>query len=183
MNKYAWAKRAATGFLAIAALAVAPAIASAGVVRDSEEFNGYLAQARSEAVQVQRAAEEMYTYKFSKVSWQTQAAKLDELKTHLNNLGEFVIKMNKVEAPSPWQQMAISDVTPMVEELAGDVTMTIFHLDAARQDYMFSSFPEYVEANADLATNTAALLGQYVEFSEAKQTVDDISFELELPIS
>jgi hypothetical protein len=183
MSTNSRAMRPGLAFVVVALFALAPAVASARTVRDSEEFSRFLAGAKTEAAQVQQTAEEMFALKFSKVSWHTQAAKLEELKTHVNKLGEFVVNMNNAEAPSPWQSQAIRDVTPMVEELAANVTMAIFHLDDSRDAYVFSSFPEYVEANAELASNTAALLSEYAEFSEAKQTVDDISFELELPTS
>jgi len=179
MNKYAQAVRPGFLLLAVALLSLAPTLASARVIRDSPEFSGYLAQAKAEAVQVQRAAEEMYTFKYSNVSWQTQAAKLQEIKTHLNKLGEFVVSMNNVEEPSPWQQVAIDDITPMVQELTGNVTMAIYHLDASRQDYAFSSFPEYVEANAELATNTADMISDYVAYGEAKQKAKETSDELQ----
>jgi hypothetical protein len=179
MRKYRQAVRQGFSLLAIVLLSLAPTLASARVVRDSPEFSGYLAQAKTEAVQVQQTAEEMYTFKYSKISWQTQAAKLEELKTHLNKLGEFVVTMNNVEEPSPWQQVAIGDITPMVQELAANVTMAIYHLDASRQDYAFSSFPEYVEANAELAANTAAMISDYVTYDEAKQKAKETSDELQ----
>jgi hypothetical protein len=175
--------RASLALFAVALLSMAPAMASARVVRDSEEFSGFLAQAKSEAVQVQKIAEEMYSFRFGNVGWQIQAAKLDELKTHFNKLAGFVTKMNHAESPSPWQQQAIRDVTPMVDELAGDVTMAIYHLTENPDRYIFTSFPEYVAANAESAANIADLLSEYVEYSEAKRTVEDIQFELELPTS
>ena len=183
MLKQAQIVRPSLSMIAVALLAIAPTFASARVVRDSEEFTGLLTQAKSEAVQVQRTAEEMYSFRFDKISWQTQAAKLEELKTHVNKLGEFVTRMNKVEAPSPWQQQVIADIIPMVDELAGNVTMAIYHLDATRNEYMFSSFPEYVEANTELTANISGLLSEYVDYAEAKQTKEDIEFELQLPTS
>jgi hypothetical protein len=66
-------------------------------------------------------------------------------------VGELVIKMNEAEAPSPWQRQAIREVTPMVEELASYVTMTIYHLCENPDRLIFTSFPEYVAANAGLA--------------------------------
>jgi hypothetical protein len=182
MIKHLQSMRPGLAFLAVAFLSVMPAIAAAQS-QDSDEFSGFLAQAKSEAVQVQQTAEEMYTLRFSKISWQTQAEKLEVLKTHVNKLGEFVVRMNNVEAPSPWQRHAIRNVTPMVEELAADVTMAIYHLDESRDSYVSSSFPEYVAANAELSVDIAGLLSDYVEYSEAKRTVEDIEFELELPIS
>lgn len=179
MRKHPQAVRLGFAFLAVALLSLAPTLASAWVVKDSPEFSGYLGQAKFEAVQVQQTAEEMCTFKYSKISWQTQAAKLEELKTHLNKLGEFAVSMNNVEEPSPWQQVAIGDITPMMQELAANVTMAIYHLDASRQDYAFSSFPEYVEANAELAANTAEMISDYVTYDEVKQKARELSNELQ----
>jgi hypothetical protein len=179
MNKYTEAMRPGFAFVAVALLSLAPTVASARVVRDSPEFSAFLAQARSEAIQLQQTAEEMNTLKFPQISWQTQADKLEELKIHVNNLGEFVVRMQSVEVPSPSQEQAIRDITPMVEQLAANTTMTIYHLDASRDSYVFSSFPEYVDANAELATNVAQMISDYVAFDEARQKAKEFSDELQ----
>lgn len=68
--------------------------------------------------------------------------------------------MNNVEAASPWQRQVVADVAPKVEELAANVTMTIYHLGENRDRFIFTSFPEYVAANAELAAEIVdTLLG------------------------
>jgi hypothetical protein len=183
MNKYAQAVRPGLAFLAVALLYLAPAVASARSVKDSKDFSGFLAEARTEAVQLQKSAEEMNSFVLSRTNWETEAAKIEEIKRHLNKLGGFVTKMNNVEAASPWQRQAIRDVMPMVEEMAANVTMTIYHLGEDQDRLIFSSFPEYVAANAELAFNTAQMLSDYVEYGEAKQKAEDFEFEMELPTS
>lgn len=118
MKEYAKAARSGLAFLAVAALCLVPSVASARSVGDSEEVAGFLAQAKTEALQLQKITEEMNSFEHSRTSWQTQAAKLAEIKRHFNKLGELVTKMNKAEAPSPWQQEAVGEVTPMVQELS-----------------------------------------------------------------
>lgn len=179
MNKYTQAVRPGFIFFAVALLSLAPTVASARVVRDSPEFSALLAQAKSEAVQLQQTAEEMNTFKFPQIGWQTQAVKLEELKTHVNNMGEFVIRMQNVEVPSPSQEQAIRDITPIVGQLAANTTMAIYHLDASRDSYVFSSFPEYVDANAELAANVAQMISNYVAFDEARQKAKEFSDELQ----
>ncbi len=179
MNKYAQAVRPGFAFLAVALLSLAPTVASARVVRDSPEFSALLAQAKSEAIQLQQTAEEMNTLKFPQIGWQTQADKLEAVKEHVNNLGEFVVRMQKVEVPSPSQEQAIRDITPIVGQLAANTTTAIYHLDATRDRYVFSSFPEYVDANAELATNVAQMISDYVAFDEARQKAKEFSDELQ----
>ena len=183
MKEYSKAARPGLAFLAVAVLSLAPAVASARSVRDSEEVSGLLAEAKAEALQLQKSTEEMNSFEHSRISWQTQAAQIAEIKRQFNNLGELVIKMNKAEAPSPWQQQAIREVTPMVEELASYITMTIYHLGEDPDRLIFTSFPEYVAANAGLASEIAQLISDYVEYDKAKQDVEELSFELGFPRS
>jgi hypothetical protein len=112
MNTNSRAMRPGMAFVVVALFALAPAVASARTVRDSEEFSRFLAGARTEAVQVQQTAEEMFALKFSKVSWHTHAAKLEELKTHVNKLGEFVVNMNNVEAHHPGRGRQFATLLP-----------------------------------------------------------------------
>jgi hypothetical protein len=183
MNKYARAVRPGLAFVAVALLSLAPALASARTVKDSEEFSGFLAQARTEALQLQKSAEEMNSFVHARARWTSEAAKIAEVKEHVNKLGEFVNKMNNVEAPSPWQNMALGDITPMVSELAANVTMTIFHLAENPDRLIFTSFPDYVAANAELATEIAQMVSDYVAYGEAKNKAEELSFELDLPES
>jgi len=145
--------------------------------------SAFLVEAKTEALQLQNSTEEMNSFEHSRISWQSQAVQIAEIKRHFNKLGELVIKMNKAEAPSPWQEQAIREVTPMVEELASYITMTIYHLGEDPDRLIFTSFPEYVAANAGLASGIAELLSDYVEYDRAKQDVKELSFELELPHS
>lgn len=162
MREYTAAARLGLAFLAVAALCLAPAMASARSVGDSEEVSAFLVQAKTEALQLQKVTEEMNSFEHSRTSWQTQAVKLAEIKRHFNKLGELVSKINRAEAPSPWQQEAIREVTPMVEELSSYIAMTIYHLGEDQDRLIFTSFPEYVAVNAALASEIAELLSDYV---------------------
>jgi hypothetical protein len=48
---------------------------------------------------------------------------------------------------------------------------------------IFTSFPDYVAANAELATDIAQTVSDYVAYGEAKNKAEELSFQLELPES
>lgn len=181
MNNYAKSIRPGLAFLAVAFLSLAPAVASAQATKDSEEFTGFLAQAKTEAVQLQKSTEEMNSFVHSSTSFATEAAKIDEIKQHVNKLGELFTKMDNVAAASTWQQMAVGDIRPMLEELSANVTMTIFNLSAAPDRLVFTSFPEYVEANAETAADLEQTISDYVAYGEARKKAEELSLQLELP--
>jgi hypothetical protein len=179
MNMYAHAVRPGWTLLAVALLSLAPAMASARSVRDSKEFSDHLAEARAEAIQLQQNAEEMSGFVHSHTKWATESSKIEEVKQHVNKLAEYIAEMNKAEAPSPWQEQASSDVTPMVNDLSAYVTMAIYYLTENQDRFAFTSFPEYVAANAASAADIAHMLSDYVAYGEAKQKAEDVSFELQ----
>jgi hypothetical protein len=183
MNKYAKAMRSGWVFWAIALLSLMPT-ASARGFKDSEEVSGLLAQAKTEAVQLKQDTEEMNTFVRDKLSWHTHATQIDEIKRHVNNLGELVAKMNNAESTaSPWQRQSIREVTPLLDALAETVTSTIDHL-SANQDRLHSApYPDYVSANADMASDLAQLVSDYVAYGEAKHKAEELSRKLELPRS
>jgi hypothetical protein len=181
MTKYIKPIQPGLAFFAVAFLSLAPAVASAQATKDSEEFTGFLAQAKTEAVQLQKSTEEMNSFVHSSTSFATEAAKIDEIKQHVNKLGELFTKMDNVAAASTWQQMAVGDIRPMLEELSANVTMTIFNLSAAPDRLVFTSFPEYVEANAETAADLEQTISDYVAYGEAKRKAEELSLQLELP--
>jgi len=181
MNNYAKPIRPGLAFLAVAFLSLAPAMASAQSARDSDEFTGFLAEAKTEAVQLQKSTEEMNSFVHSTTSFATEAEKIAEIKQHVNKLGELFTKMDNVEAASTWQQMAVVDIGPMLEELSANVTMTIFNLSAAPDRLVFTSFPEYVEANAETAADLEQTISDYVAYGEARNKAEELSLRLELP--
>jgi hypothetical protein len=170
-------------FFAVAFLSLAPAVASAQSARDSEEFTGFLAEAKTEAVQLQRSTEEMNSFVHSRANFATEATKIAEIKQHVNKLGELFMKMDNVEAPAVWQQMVVVDIGPMLEELSANVTMTIFNLSAAPDRLAFTSFPEYVQANAETAADLAQTISDYVVYGETRKKAEELSLQLELPES
>jgi hypothetical protein len=181
MNKYAKSIRPGLAFLAVAFLSLAPAVASAQVAKDSQEFTGFLAEAKTEAVQLQKSTEEMNSFVHYTTNVATEAAKIAEIKEHVNKLAELFTKMGNVEAPPAWQQMAVVDIGPMLEELSANVTMTIFNLSAAPDRLVFTSFPEYVQANAETASDLAQTISDYVAYGEARNKAEELSLRLELP--
>ena len=53
--------------------------------------------------------------------------------------------------------------------------MTICHLDENPDRFIFTSFPEYVAANVELASGIAGTLSDYVAYGEAKQKTEEFT--------
>jgi hypothetical protein len=174
--------RRGLGLVAVALLAMAPAIRAANPPKDSEEVSGFLAEAKTEAIQLQFDAEELNNFAHSKTSWQTHASKLGQIKVHTNKVASLVTKMNAVkDEASPWQQQAIERVSPMLNELATTVNAAVTHLSKNQDRLMHPPYPDFAAATASTATDMAQLISDYVDYGDTKHHLDDLSRQLETP--
>ena len=182
MNTHTKSIHAGLALLAAAFLSMMPAIGVAQSAKDSEEVSGFLAEAKTEAIQLKQDAEEMNSFVRSKTSWQTHAAKLDEIKQHVNKLGELVAKMDSAKATaSLWQRQSINQVTPLLRDLAASVTATIKHLSDNQNRLQYPPYPDYAAATAEYASDLSQLISDYVAYGEAKHKTEDLERKLEVP--
>ena len=148
--------------------------------KDSEEVSGLLAEAKMKAIQLKQDADEIKIFVQSTRAWETHAAKLDEIKEHINNLGELVTKMKNARATAtPWQQESISQVTPLLKELAASVTATIEHLND-KNHLANPLYLDYAAANADYASDISQLILDELAYCEAKHKADHLLTQIEV---
>lgn len=157
------------------------AVCAAQTPRDSKEVSALLSDVKTEAVQLRHDADEMKSFAHSKLSWQSHAMKVEEIKKHVNNTGELLTKLeNERGTASPWQQQATDRITPLVKELASSVTSTIEHLNQKPALLHTVPYVDYVTANYDLASNLSELISDYVDYGKAKARSDELAAKLEV---
>jgi Zn-dependent oligopeptidase len=174
--------RPSLALLAVALLSMAPALRAAYPVKDSEEVSGFFTQAKTESIQLKQDAEEMNSFVRSKTTWETHAAKLNQIKEHVNNVAALVTKMNAAKnTASPWQQQAIERINPLLTDLATTVGAAIVHLGKNQDRLLHQPYPDYAAANATVASDMAQLISDYVAYGEAKNRSEDLARQLEVP--
>ena len=104
------------------------------------------------------------------------------MKDHFNALGRIQKQLADLRAQgSPWQQVAIDRLDPLLRDMADQLTATIKQLNTHQSRVHMPAYQEYVQANHDFATRTAELISDYVEYDRAKATVQRLEAKLELP--
>ena len=149
---------------------------------DSEEISNLLAQAKSHAVQAEDDAATLDSYARSKLSWKSHAAKLDEMKNHVNALGKVSKELVDQRAiGSPWQQKAVDQIDPLLREMAVLLTATINHLKENPSQVHLPKYREYAHANYEVANKIAGMIRDFVEYDEVQSRVDALEAKLGLP--
>jgi hypothetical protein len=150
--------------------------------KDSKEVSANLEDVKTEAIQLRHDADELKSYTHSTLSWQSHAARVEEIKRHVNNAGKLLSKLDSARASaSPWQQQAIDRIGPLLKELASNVESTIEHLNQKPRLLQTGSYVDYAAANYDLASNLAELISDYVEYGKSKAKSEELAAKLEVP--
>jgi hypothetical protein len=151
-------------------LIISPATrALASSVGDSKEISTLLSEAKSEAIELREDAEKMETFTRSKVSWESFATKINEIKDHVNKTGELLAKLNQVrETGSSWQQQAIDHIMPALKELAENTESTIEYLNENRKLVHSKEIEDYCVVNYELAKELTALVGDFIDYGETE---------------
>ena len=149
---------------------------------DSEQASKLLSEARSEALLLQKDAEQLSAFMQSSVSWQSHADALSQIRTHVNNVGSTVRQLNDLRViSSEWQNVAIDRLTPLLNELASNTQRTIEKLNANPNAVHSPQYRRYVSTHQELATDLANMIGSFVDYGKAKEKFEALTRKLELP--
>ncbi|HEY7336459.1 MAG TPA: hypothetical protein VH639_16320 [Bryobacteraceae bacterium] len=157
--------------------------AESGGAPESERVFKLLSDAKTMTFQLKEDAVVMESFTRMKVSVETQAAAIDKITEDINALRRQETKLQdaKTEA-SPWQKNAIERITPFLDELEGYTLAIVEHLKGAPK-HNFAEYDDYLEANADYATDLAAMIADYVEYGKTKERLERLAGKLEIPLA
>ena len=149
---------------------------------DSATITNLLSQAKNLATQAEEHADTLKSYTTSGLSWESHASQLSAMREHVNDLGKVVSQLNDARAEgSPWQQEAIDRINPLLREMADHLTATINHLNDHKNQLQMQAYRDYTSANYDLASRTATVISDLVEYGKAKSKATSLEQKLEPP--
>jgi hypothetical protein len=163
------------GFLAI------PSASKATETPDSEQVSKLLSEAKTMAFELKEDAVTMESFTRMNVSMESHAAAINQIKDHINALTRQTAKLKEARsAGSPWQQTAIDRITPFLDELGGYTYAVIEHINGEVK-HTPAEYKDYLQANADYATDLAAMIGDFVDFGRSKDRMERLADKLEIP--
>ena len=148
---------------------------------ENPQVTRLLQDARDEAAQLSRDADDMEAMTHSDVSWQSHADMLATIKDHVNNLGRLVEKMEAARgSASPWQQQAIDRMIPLMRDLASNTTAAINHINENKLRPTAGSYPEYLKENAETAHDLSNMISEFVQYGQARAKLERLEQRLEI---
>jgi hypothetical protein len=148
---------------------------------DSTEINSLLADAKAQALQLESDSAQLDSFTRSKASWESYASQLQMIRAHVNSIGKLYANMTAAKHEgSSWQQQAIDRIGPLLKEMANNTSTVIDHLNKNQDRVHTPRFQDYVKANYDLSSSLTSLISDFVEYGNAKRTIEHLSEKLEI---
>ncbi len=135
---------------------------------DSAQVSALLKSAKSNAAELARDATQMETYTRSRMAWQSHSNQVHIIGQHVNATSKVVDELHSArDDAEPWQQEAIDRITPLLQELATNTNSIIEHLNDRKATW-HPEYHEYLQSNAEMATDLSKLIGDYIDYGNAK---------------
>jgi len=181
MNQRKSIARMGTSVFLLAGFLAASSTAKTADAPDSEQVSKLLSEANTMAFQVKEDSVTMETFTRMNVSWETHKVAINQMREHVNALGRQAAKLRDARGEaSLWQKTAIDRITPFLDELGGYTSAVIDRLNGEQRPSM-EEYKDYLEANADYATDLAAMIRDFVDYGRTKHRLERLTGKLELP--
>lgn len=82
---------------------------------------------------------------------------------------------------SPWQQAAIDRITPLLQDMCGNLNAIIKQLNDQKEQIQMPEYRDYLHANSDFANRTSTVISDSVEYSKAGSQTESMQRKLALP--
>jgi hypothetical protein len=148
---------------------------------ENPEVATLLQQARDQAAALSRDADELESLTRTNVSWQSHAAKLEDMKAHVNAMGQLVPKLvASRDSASPWQQQAVDRMVPLLKELAANTTAAIQHVNQNQERPTSGNYTEYLKENTETAHQLSDMISSFVRYGQTRAKLENLEQKLEI---
>jgi len=150
------------------------------VREDSQQLTQVLGEARDEAAELARDADEAESLIRSQVSWETHAAVLDRVKDHVNNMARIIDKLTAARSSgSELQEQAVDRILPLLKELAANTSAAINYLNQNKVRPIGEPYTQYLKENADTAHQLASTVSSLFEYEKTMNKMGELKNKLD----
>ena len=153
----------------------------AGLREESPQLAQVLDEARMEAAELAKDADETESLIRTQASWETHAAMLDQVKEHVNNMARIIQKLESERSSgSELQEQAVDRTLPLLKELAANTTAAINYLNQNKTRPLGDPYTQYLKDNAETAHELSSTVSSLYEYEKSMAKINTLKNKLEL---
>jgi hypothetical protein len=168
-------------FVLVALLFVPVLGRTIGLREESPQLSQVLDQARMEAGELAKDADETESLIRNDVSWQTHAEALERVKEHVNSMGRLIqILESDRSSGSELQEQAVDRTLPLLKELASNTTAAINYLNQNKTRPLTDPYTQYLKDNAETAHQLSSTVSSLYDYEKSMAKIGNLKNKLEL---
>jgi hypothetical protein len=168
-------------FVLVALLFVPVLGRTIGLREESPQLSQVLDQARMEAGELAKDADETESLIRNDVSWQTHAEALERVKEHVNSMGRLIQKLESDRSSgSELQEQAVDRTLPLLKELAANTTAAINYLNQNKTRPLTDPYTQYLKDNAETAHQLSSTVSSLYDYEKSMAKIGNLKNKLEL---
>ena len=146
---------------------------------ESDQLAQLLGEARNEASELAKDADETESLIRTDASWQSHADMLESVKEHVNNMGRIIDKLTATRSSgSELQEQAVDRILPLLRELAANTTAAINYLNQNQVRPLGEPYTQYLKENADTAHQLASTVSSLFEYEKTMNKMGELKNRL-----
>jgi hypothetical protein len=115
----------------------------------------------------------------AQIGWQTHAFHLDQVKEHINTVGQHTVELQAIRHDVlPWQQQAINEVTSHAAALAVSTEGAISQLQKNRNRLFVPEYRNHLKMIADHSEEMKQTVDKFLDYEKADRKPQQLEDEL-----
>ena len=141
-----------------------------------------LAEIKKEAAALSPHADTLGIFaRNSEYSWQSHVFYLDQVKGHINAIGERTAELQQIRyAILPWQEQAITEVTSHAAQVGASTQAAIVYLNQNQGRHFVPEYRDHLTTIADSSDDLTQAVNRFLDYEKTQQKLQDLQNELEL---
>jgi hypothetical protein len=141
-----------------------------------------LAEIKKETAALSPHADKLGTFaRNPEYSWQSHVFYLDQVKGHINAIGERTAELQQIRyAVLPWQEQAITEVTSHAAQVAASTQAAIVYLNENQGRRFVPEYRDHLTTIADSSEDMKQAVDRFLAYEKTQQKLQDLQNELDL---
>ena len=149
----------------------------------AEEASGLLQDIHSLSAQAAETADHLHmASRRNTISWRSHALHLNEIRTHINTMGEKFARLQEIHGMiAPWQQKAVERVKPKAVALAGHTEEAIGYVNEHRGKLWAPAYTSSVSAMSEHVDEIRNTVSVFIDYGRTSDRLRGLETQIEFP--
>jgi len=151
--------------------------------QDSDRVFELLSTAKTQALELKSDIQSIDFFTGTDFGWESHISIVNEYKNHIGAIRRQATTLDEARSiASPFQKTTIDRIEPLLRDMASAAETLINRINQNPKRLNSAEYKDYIRVNADLASELASLVGNFIDYGRTKQQLEGIADKIDHPV-